>query len=351
MTPGFWRGRRVLVTGHTGFKGAWLSLWLESLGARVTGLALRPDTQPSLYEILCPWAELESVIADMRDGDAVRGVVQAAAPELVFHLAAQALVRPSYGDPVGTFGSNVMGTVHLLEALRDVPSVKTVVVVTSDKVYENREQGRPFREDDRLGGRDPYSASKACQELVTASYKESFLSESGVGLATARAGNVVGGGDWGADRLVPDFVRATSQARSVGVRNPDAVRPWQHVLDPLAGYLSLAEALHSGGALPPALNFGPSSADLRPVREVVDTLVELWGGEAQWNCIEAKPLKEAQLLSLDASLATRVLDWKPRLSFQQGLAWTVAWYRAHGRGGDMRAQSLEDLHRYLEMGE
>ncbi len=351
ITPSFWRGRRVLLTGHTGFKGAWLALWLESLEAEVAAVALPPATDPNLFEALAPWPGLASHIGDLREPETARDLLNRSEPEIVFHLAAQALVRPSYGDPVGTFASNVLGTVHLLDAVRNVPTVEAVVVVTSDKVYANDEQGRPFKEDDRLGGKDPYSASKACQEIVTASYRRSFFGEAATRIATARAGNVIGGGDWAVDRLIPDFVRAMAAGREVPIRHPEATRPWQHVLEPLAGYLAYAERLTANPALPRALNFGPAADDIQPVRWVVERMTELWGSGACWRADRAETVPEAHLLTLDASLATKALGWQPRLPLAQALDWTVTWYRAHAEGRDMRAYSRDQIERYRELGQ
>ena len=259
-------------------------------------------------------------------------------------------MRPSYGDPIGTFASNVLGTVHLLDAVRRAPSVKVVIVVTSDKVYANDGRGRPFREDDRLGGGDPYSASKACQEIATASYRDSFFADRAVRVASARAGNIIGGGDWATDRLVADFVRAMEAGRPLLVRHPEATRPWQHVLDPLAGYLAYAEELHAGAELPPALNFGPPADGERPVRWVVERLDELWGEGAGWRADDGEAVPEAHLLTLDASLAVRALEWQPRLALDQALEWTAAWYRARSAGREMRAYSLDEIARYRELG-
>lgn len=351
ITPSFWRGRRVLLTGHTGFKGAWLALWLEQLGAEVAAVALPPATDPNLFEALAPWPSLVSHIGDLRAPETARNLLNQTKPEIVFHLAAQALVRPSYSDPAGTFASNVLGTVHLLDAVRQVPTVEAVVVVTSDKVYANDEQGRPFKEDDRLGGSDPYSASKACQEIVAASYRRSFLDQTATRIATARAGNVIGGGDWAVDRLIPDFVRAMGAGRELLIRHPEATRPWQHVLEPLAGYLAYAEQLSANPALPPALNFGPAADDIRPVRWVVERMTERWGHGASWRVDQAETVPEAQLLTLDAGLAGKSLGWRPRLPLGRALDWTVEWYRAQGEGRDMRAYSLDQIERYQESGQ
>jgi CDP-glucose 4,6-dehydratase len=340
----------VLLTGHTGFKGAWLALWLESLDAEVTAVALPPATEPSLFDALAPWPRLASIFGDLREPEVALEALAESQPEIVLHLAAQALVRPSYGDPAGTFATNVLGCVHLLEAVRRTPSVKAVVVVTSDKVYHNDERGRPFREGDRLGGSDPYSASKACQEIVTESYRESFFRDGAVHIASARAGNVIGGGDWAADRLIPDFIRAARAGKAVTIRHPDALRPWQHVLEPLAGYLTYAERLHAGSEVPLALNFGPPTEHVRPVRWVIEQLAEQWGGGAEWQSDESETVPEAQLLTLDASLATRALGWQPRLSLDRALNWTITWYRSHKEGRDMRAYSLDEIQRYRDLG-
>lgn len=349
MTEGFWRGRRVLLTGHTGFKGAWLALWLENLGAEVTAVALEPATDPNLFNALAPWPSLVSIIGDLREPDVAAEALAQAQPEIVLHLAAQALVRPSYDDPADTFATNVLGTVHLLDAVRRSPTVKAVLVVTSDKVYANDGRGRPFQEDDRLGDGDPYSASKACQEIVTASYRKSFFRD-GARIASARAGNVIGGGDWATDRLVPDFVRAAKASAPVAIRHPAATRPWQHVLDPLAGYLRYAERLYAGDGAPQALNFGPAMADMRPVRWVVERLVEHWGQESSWIQDGAETPPEATALTLDAGLAIRSLDWRPHLTLERALDWTVAWYRAHEDGRDMRGYSLDEIRRYQDLG-
>ena len=348
MTPEFWRGRRVLLTGHTGFKGSWLALWLERLGADVGAVALAPDTEPSLFEALSPWPRLDGHLGDLRDPAVALEAVAKARPDIVFHLAAQALVRRSHAQPVATFETNVTGTVNLLEVLRDAPTVKAVVVVTSDKVYANHGRGGAFREDDPLGGADPYSASKACQDLVAAAYHKSFLAARGIAVGRARAGNVIGGGDWAADRLVPDFVRAMAAGDVLAVRNPDATRPWQHVLEPLAGYLAYAEALAAGSNAPEALNFGPAAKDIWPVRQVVEGLVERWGDGAGWRHDKADHMAEAALLTLNAGLATETIGWSPRLGLDEALDWTVAWYRAAAAGDDMRALSLDHIARYEE---
>ncbi|AHB47812.1 CDP-glucose 4,6-dehydratase [Hyphomicrobium nitrativorans NL23] len=346
----FWRGRRVLVTGHTGFKGAWLCLWLEKLGAEVSAVALAPDTSPSLYHLLAPWKNRQHRIQDIRSLAQLRETFAATDPEIVIHMAAQALVRPSYDDPVETFATNVMGTVNVLEAAKPCPAVRVILVVTSDKIYANDGRGRPFGEADPLGGNDPYSASKACAELVCHSYRASFFRGSHVRLATARAGNVIGGGDWSKDRLVPDFMRACEAGEPIALRYPNAVRPWQHVLEPLGGYLMFAEALAktSDDSLPPALNFGPGDQSSATVSDIANALGKADGDGEHWRQAPGAHAGEAAVLKLDSALATRTLGWRPRLSLKDALAWTTDWYRAHRTGADMRAFSLGQIEAYEE---
>jgi CDP-glucose 4,6-dehydratase len=348
---GFWAGRRVLVTGHTGFKGAWLCMWLEKLGARVQGLALAPDTAPNLFDLSGLAGRVESRLVDIRDFQATRAAVASAAPEIVFHLAAQSLVRRSYADPVDTYAVNVMGTVHLLQALRECSEVRAVVNVTSDKCYDNREWPWAYRETDALGGYDPYSSSKACAEIVSAAWRSSFANAAA--LATARAGNVIGGGDWAQDRLIPDFVRAVSAGTRLSVRNPSAVRPWQHVLEPLAGYLILAQRLmqdaNQGAA---AWNFAPFDHESATVAQIAQRVVELWGGDAAWVTEASAPrVHEAHYLRVDASKARAVLGWRPRLSLDQALLWTVEWYRRQHAGEDARTLTLSQIEAYTELSE
>ncbi|HTW43664.1 MAG TPA: CDP-glucose 4,6-dehydratase [Solirubrobacteraceae bacterium] len=342
----FWARRRVLVTGHTGFKGAWLSLWLQSLGAELTGLATGVPTRPSLYELAGVGEHMRAHALDVRDARAVREAVAGARPEVVLHLAAQPMVRRSLREPALTYELNVMGTVNVLEAVRQAgEDVQAVVVVTSDKCYENPGQRtHRFAEDDPLGGADPYSSSKACAELVTSAYRRSFFSGDGPLLATARAGNVIGGGDWGEDRLVPDAVRAVQDGTALRVRNPHAVRPWQHVLSPLAGYLRLAEALSLGepGAAR-AWNFGPPAHDERPVSWVVARLAELWEGELAWELDQGVNPPEAQHLALDSADAERELRWQASCDLDAALGLTVAWHRAARQGHDMREVSLAQI--------
>lgn len=348
----FWQGRRVLITGHTGFKGAWLWLWLRTLGARLTGYALAPATVPSLWDIVDAGASADesSIIADVRDSARLRAAAEAADPQVVFHLAAQALVRESYADPLATFATNVLGTAALLEACRTLERLECVVVVTSDKVYENRGSGRPFEEDDRLGGHDPYSASKAAAEILTQSFRESFFAH-GPPIATVRAGNVVGGGDWSADRLIPDCVRALEAGMPVSLRYPDAVRPWQHVLEPLGGYLELARALvRSPGNMPRAVNFGPDAASFSTVRAVVEAFSARFGGKPGWQPDRAAHPSEARALTLSSMLAERTLGWRPRLDIDRALLWTADWYRAHAAREDMLRFSEAQIAQYQAIG-
>ena len=348
----FWRGRRVFLSGHTGFKGSWLSLWLQQLGAEVTGYALAPPTTPSLFAVARVDSGMRSVIADIRDAQALAAAMQAAQPEIVIHLAAQALVRPSYLDPVATYATNVMGTVHLLEAVRQAGSVRAVVNVTSDKCYENREWIWPYRENDAMGGHDPYSSSKGCAELVAAAYRNSFFpperhAEHGVALASARAGNVIGGGDWAVDRLVLDILRAIAAGQPVTLRNPGATRPWQHVLEPLSGYLLLAERLVSeGAAYGEGWNFGPADGDAQPVSWIADRLTARWGEGARWIVAADARFHEAHQLRLDCAKARVRLGWKPRWTLEEALARIVEWQRAYLAGEDVAACSRRQIEEF-----
>ena len=341
----FWSGRRVLLTGHTGFKGAWAARWLARLGAEVTGLALAPASEPNLFRLLQATTKIRSMIGDIRDGAAVREAVGRADPEVVLHMAAQALVPRGYREPVETWSSNVMGTVTVLDALRDRAALKAIVVVTSDKVYANRADATPFREGDRLGGDDPYSASKAAAELAVASWRAS-RGAAAPPVATARAGNVIGGGDWAEDRLVPDLVRALEAGRSLELRQPDSTRPWQHVLDPLAGYFMLAERLAEGRALPDALNFGPASASVVPTRTLVERLSKALGCRHDWRYVPRPGVPEKPVLALDAGLAERTLGWRPRLAIAEAVAWTAEWYAAHRDVADIAALTDRQIERY-----
>jgi CDP-glucose 4,6-dehydratase len=351
MTSAFWRGRRVFLTGHTGFKGSWLTLWLRHLGAEVWGYALAPHTRPSLFELVGRDAGVHSTIADIRDAGAVRDAMAHAQPDTVIHMAAQALVRESYSQPVETYAVNTMGTVHVLDAMRWAPSVRAAIVVTSDKCYENREWLWGYREDEPMGGHDPYSSSKGCAELVTSAYRRSFFpparhGEHHVALASVRAGNVIGGGDWATDRLIPDLVRALSAGSAAQIRNPGAVRPWQHVLEPLSGYLLLAERLHADVDFAQAWNFGPADDDARPVAYIADAMARRWGAGRAWQAQGEGGPHEAGYLKLDSSRARSRLGWRPRWSLDEALARIVDWHQAHRAGGDMKAFSLRQIQEY-----
>jgi len=344
-SPSFWRGKRVFLTGHTGFKGAWLALWLTDLGAEVTGYSLPPPTDPSLFEMANVKRRLRHLGGDVRDDAALARAVAEARPDVVFHLAAQSLVRVSYDEPAATYATNVMGTVNLLEAVRRSGGVRAVVCVTSDKCYENRETPRPYREDDAMGGFDPYSSSKGCAELVTSAYRRSFFAGGeGAAVATARAGNVIGGGDWAKDRLVPDLLNGFAAGARPFVRFPSAVRPWQHVLEPLAGYLRLAEALWAGDAgAADGWNFGPDDADARPVGWIADRLAALWGEGAAWKTSDEPQPHEAHFLRLDCTKARRQLGWTPVWALDEALRRTVAWRRALDEGADMGDFTLQQI--------
>nr|UXE44917.1 CDP-glucose 4,6-dehydratase [uncultured bacterium] len=349
VNAAFWRQRRVFLTGHTGFKGCWLAAWLQRNGADVAGYSLAPTTKPSLFDALNRAAAFQPM--DIRDAKLVERSLVQQQPSVVFHLAAQSLVRLSYESPIETFETNVMGTVNVLDAVRSCPSVKAVVVVTTDKCYENREWVWPYREDDPLGGHDPYSSSKACAEIATASYRRAFLEEMGIGVATVRAGNVIGGGDWARDRIVPDMVRAIIDKTACKVRNPRSVRPWQHVLDPLAGYVALAEQLvQNPKACSGAWNFGPSESNVRTVENVVDTFCRSWGDGAKWELFDgaASSHHEARALTLDSSKARAALKWRPLLEFDEAIRWTADWYRAFVHDGDMRAVTEQQLDHFEE---
>jgi CDP-glucose 4,6-dehydratase len=345
----FWRGRRVLVTGHTGFKGSWLLLWLHGLGAEVTGYSLAPPTDPSLFELARVSEVAASLEGDVRDLPSLERAFGAHRPEVVIHMAAQSLVRRSYADPVETYETNVLGSVNVLEAARRAGEPPRVVInVTTDKVYENLERDEPFREDEPKGGHDPYSNSKACAELATAAYRASFFaSGSPIAIASARAGNVIGGGDWGEDRLVPDLMRGALASRAVRIRNPDAIRPWQHVLNPLDGYLRLAEAMWESPELAGAWNFGPDERDEVSVRHVVDRLSELWDGGIAWEQDEGDHPHEAHYLRLDSSKARADLGWTPRWNLDQALAEIARWYGRLHAGDDARVITLDEIGAYV----
>lgn len=351
-TPRFWRGKKVFLTGHTGFKGAWLSIWLHALGTRLTGFSLDPPTEPSLFGLAGVQRMLHSMIGDVRDGVSLHQALSSAAPDIVIHMAAQPLVRESYLAPVDTYSTNVMGTVNLLEAVRNCPTVRAVVIVTTDKCYENQEPDHPFREGEPLGGYDPYSSSKACAELVTAAWRSSYFNPHDyarhrVAIATARAGNVIGGGDWAKDRLMPDCIRALRQGEPIRIRNPHAVRPWQHVLEPLSGYLALAQRLFERGSdYGGAWNFGPNSEDARPVAWVVGRLCEQWGENRCYQIDSGDHPHEARYLRLDIDKAKSRLNWHPRWNIHQALEATVEWVRVWQAGGDLAAHSLAQINRY-----
>lgn len=344
--PDFWRGRRVLLTGHTGFKGSWAALWLEQLGAEVTGLALDPDTDPSLFTLARVGSGVDSRIVDVRDRDGVQAVVTAAQPQVVLHLAAQPLVRRSIREPVETIAINVMGTTHLLDALRRQAGLEAVLVVTSDKVYANAERGLPFAESDALGGKEPYSASKAAVELVTAAFATSYFDTLDIPLATARAGNVVGGGNFSEDRIVPDLVRAALAGETLVLRHPEAVRPWQHVLDCVAGYLIYAEALANREGVPQALNFGPEPTEPVTVAEFTDALQAALGVSGGWRHEPVEGSVEAKHLTLDSDEARRLLDWRDRLPGRACVSAVADWYRSWMQGEDMRAVTLAQITAY-----
>jgi CDP-glucose 4,6-dehydratase len=351
----FWRDKRAFITGHTGFKGSWLSLWLETLGAKVTGYSIQPPSMLNLFETARVAECISSFEGDVRDLDHLKRKMADTQPEVVFHLAAQSLVRQSYNSPVDTFAVNVMGTVNVLEAVRLTPSVRVVVIVTSDKCYENRERGWGYRETDALGGYDPYSASKGAAEIVTAAYRHSFFpleqyAEHRVAVASVRAGNVIGGGDWGTGRLIPDIVRAFTKGEPVLLRSPKAIRPWQHVLDALYGYMMLAERMWSDSSFADAWNFGPSDYDAKPVVWMVERMIELWGDGARWEDDSKPTPHEATLLKLDSSKARSRLGWTQKLNLLTALEWTISWYKQMYEGCDMCAVTLKQIEQYKEFG-
>ncbi|MDR3734411.1 MAG: CDP-glucose 4,6-dehydratase [Acidobacteriaceae bacterium] len=347
-----WRGRRVFLTGHTGFKGGWLALWLTQLGAEVRGYALDPCTTPSLFEVAKIGSVIDDVRGDIRDAAKLTAAMTEFKPDVVFHLAAQPLVRYSYEDPIGTYETNVIGTARVLEAVRQTPTVRAVVSVTTDKCYENKEWIWGYRETDPLGGYDPYSSSKACAEIVSAAYRQSFfpvakLAEHKVALATGRAGNVIGGGDWSTDRLIPDLVRGFLAKEPVLIRRPHAIRPWQHVLEPLYGYIRLAEQLYTHDPkFATAYNFGPSEDDAQPVEWIAEKMTNIWGDGAKWVLDPDPGVHEAGYLKLDASKARTDLGWKPRLNLETALEWLITWYRAADRGELMQELTLQQIAAY-----
>lgn len=348
-TAAFWLGRRVLLTGHTGFKGAWAALWLQHMGAHVCGFALAPDTEPSLFDLAKVGEGIASHFGDLRDPNAVREAVAAAAPEIVLHLAAQPIVRQAFVDPVATIATNVLGTAHLLDALRDCPHVKAILVVTSDKVYANNDAHMAFSEGDRLGGKDPYSASKAATELVAASFAQSYFAPRGIALATARGGNVVGGGDFAVDRIVPDVYRAVVRGERLVLRMPGATRPWQHVLDCLAGYLVFAEALCAGEAPPPALNFGPEPGRDVRVADIAEAMLKALGKRAEWDFVPATNSIEMKALAVDARLARQALGWRDLIGGADIVKWTADWYGQVIAGEDARKATLAQIAAYAAL--
>jgi CDP-glucose 4,6-dehydratase len=347
VNSSFWNGKRVFLTGHTGFKGSWISIWLQSMGAKVLGFALEPDTDPALFEIASIAKEMESVIGDIRDIHTLKECMVSFKPEIIIHMAAQPLVRRSYKDPVETYSTNVMGTVHVLEAARECQNVKAIVSVTTDKCYENKEWVWGYRENEPMGGYDPYSSSKACAELVTAAYRRSFFQESEVYVASARAGNVIGGGDWAEDRLIPDALRSFDKEAAVVIRNPKATRPWQHVLEPLSGYLMLAESLFKEGEkFTEGWNFGPNDKDCRPVQDVLEYLIDFWPGKAKWTQDPESHPHEANLLKLDCSKANYILNWQPKWDIETAVKKVVDWHIAWRNQADMRQYIINEIENY-----
>ena len=355
MTITFWQGKRVLLTGHTGFKGSWLSLWLQSVGVELLGYALQPPTNPNLFELAYVAKGMTSVVGDITDYEHLRQVIADFRPEIIIHMAAQSVVRTSYLDPVANYSTNVMGTVYLFEAIRQVRGVRAVVNVTTDKCYVNREWVWGYRENDPLGGYDPYSSSKACSEIVSAAYRDSFFhadhyADHGVAIATARAGNVIAGADWTADGLVADIVRSLLQGQPIYIRNPYAIRPWQHVLDALNGYLTLAENLYNKGtACTGAWNFGPYDSSVKPVGWIVEYLLSLWGENSAWETDQTNQFHESTFLSLDSAKARFNLGWKPKLSLEDSLAQIVSWTKSYQSGEDMHQVTTATIQQFIEM--
>lgn len=348
VSPAFWQGKKVFLTGHTGFKGSWMSLWLQSMGTQVKGFALAPPTTPALFNEAQVAADMDSEVGDIRDLAAITASLTAFNPDVLIHMAAQPLVRLSYREPVGTYATNVMGTVHVLEAARHCTNLRAIVNVTTDKCYENREWEWGYREDEPMGGHDPYSNSKGCSELVTAAYRNSFFNTpSTAALASARAGNVIGGGDWGEDRLIPDILRAFERKQAVVIRNPLATRPWQHVLEPLSGYLLLAEKLYTEGPVfAQGWNFGPRDDDVQPVEWILNHMVARWGQGASWR-LDAHPQPhEAQLLKLDISKARARLNWQPQWSLAHTLDSIVDWHQAWLNGEEIQKRTLAQIAQY-----
>lgn len=352
MDRNFWRDKKVLVTGHTGFKGSWLSLWMQALGVDVVGYSLPPVTDPSLFETARVAEGMETIEADIRNLDRLKAEMKRHAPDIVIHMAAQALVHTAYADPVRTFSTNVMGTLNVLEAVKETDSTRVIIAITSDKCYENREWVWGYRENDRMGGHDPYSSSKGCAELLIAAYRNSYFHESKVGeykvsLASARAGNVIGGGDWSRDRLIPDVMKAILAGEAVPIRRPTAVRPWQFVMEPLRGYIELAERLWiEGSEFAEAWNFGPDIEQIQPVDWIAEHLTKRWGNGARWKLDEAEYPSEDNLLKLDCAKSKSRLGWKPFMPLSTVLDWIVDWFQEYHRGGSMREVTLQQIRRY-----
>lgn len=351
MSPSFWQNKKVLITGHTGFKGSWLSLWLQELGADVTGISIEPPSMPNLFQEAKVADGIKSLRLDIRDTNKIIAELKNLKPEIVFHLAAQSLVRKSYTDPVETYSTNVMGTLNILEAIRAAESVRVGVMVTTDKCYENKEWVWGYRESDAMGGYDPYSSSKGCAELLIASYRRSYFSnEKSTSLSSVRAGNVIGGGDWAQDRLIPDVLRSIQRGEVVQIRNPNSIRPWQHVLEPLSGYIQLAEKSYEQGvAFAEAWNFGPNDSDAIPVRELVQQLTTLWGDGATWRLDGQDHPHEAQYLKLDCSKARSILKWQPKWNIEQALQKIVNWHKLHLSGESARQVCLNQIAEYMSI--
>ncbi len=347
VNTSFWQGKRVVLTGHTGFKGSWLSLWLQSMGAEVQGISLEPPTEPALFNVAHVSVGMDHKIADIRDYEKIRSLIGAFKPQIVIHMAAQPLVRLSYRQPIDTYATNVLGTVHVLEAARHAGSVRAIVNVTTDKCYENKEWAWGYREDEPMGGHDPYSNSKGCAELISSAYRKSFLKAEGIAMATARAGNVIGGGDWAHDRLVPDTLRAFEKQQPVQIRNPQSIRPWQHVLEPLSGYLILAESLYlDGNTYAEAWNFGPREDDVKSVKWIVERLCSTWKQGATWSIEAGEQPYEAALLKLDISKARQRLHWSPQCSLEVALDLTTDWHKAWLSGKQMNQFCIKQINNY-----
>lgn len=349
MTPSFWRGKKVLITGHTGFKGSWLSLWLQKTGAEVVGFALAPPTSPNLFTVANVADGMSTVEGDIRSLGQLDAVIGEHKPDIVIHMAAQSLVRYSYDEPIETLETNVMGTANILESVRHSNSVRAILIITSDKCYENKEWVWGYRENEPMGGHDPYSSSKGCAELVTSAYRESYFSsgKSRIVVASARAGNVIGGGDWAKNRLIPDIMAAFMQEQPVVIRNPESIRPWQHVLEPLSGYLLLIENIwEKGEKFSGCWNYGPADEDARPVMWIVERLKKMWGNNATYKIDNREHPHEATYLKLDSSKARQFLKWEPKLDLDTALEWVTVWYRVYQRGGDLRGITEAQISEY-----